>query len=326
MAVVLCTLATLGAESMARAAPSWHEVSVAVGWGSLRGKTCLLGEPKGGAPLRVLALHGWLDNANSFDALVPLLPAGLEVLALDLAGHGLSDHLPAGARYDAMTQLVHLREATQRLGWTDFVLLAHSLGALVANYYAALYPQAVRALVVLDYLVPFHAEGRLATWRAENRLMRRQERGQGRARRVYSEAEALARLARRGSSCRGAARRVDGGPPVWRQRREGRRDAYSMLYGSDNWICTWSRTSACPGAWWSAEPGRDGLLQQPDDLSSRVLAAYGRRSAASIRYERVAGRHPRAPDAMPRARAPDVDALPDARRGGRPQGKGRVKL
>nr|XP_027212505.1 serine hydrolase-like protein [Penaeus vannamei] len=179
---------------MARAAPSWHEVSVAVGWGSLRGKTCLLGEPKGGAPLRVLALHGWLDNANSFDALVPLLPAGLEVLALDLAGHGLSDHLPAGARYDAMTQLVHLREATQRLGWTDFVLLAHSLGALVANYYAALYPQAVRALVVLDYLVPFHAEGRLATWRAENRLMRRQERGQGRARRVYSEAEALARL------------------------------------------------------------------------------------------------------------------------------------
>lgn len=286
---------------MARAAPSWHEVSVAVGWGSLRGKTCLLGEPKGGAPLRLLALHGWLDNANSFDALVPLLPAGLEVLALDLAGHGLSDHLPAGARYDAMTQLVHLREATQRLGWTDFVLLAHSLGALVANYYAALYPQAVRALVVLDYLVPFHAEGRLATWRAENRLMRRQERGQGRARRVYSEAEALARLveARKGGDGKQlqnvdeaaarillprAARRVDGGL-VWRH-DEKARTRYSMLYGSDNWMHVVSHVT-CPVLVVRAD---DGLCQQPDDLYEPVLAAY-RRSARVFRYERVAGAH-----------------------------------
>lgn len=286
---------------MARAAPSWHEVSVAVGWGSLRGKTCLLGEPKGGAPLRLLALHGWLDNANSFDALVPLLPAGLEVLALDLAGHGLSDHLPAGARYDAMTQLVHLREATQRLGWTDFVLLAHSLGALVANYYAALYPQAVRALVVLDYLVPFHAEGRLATWRAENRLMRRQERGRGRARRVYSEAEALARLveARKGGDGKQlpnvdeaaarillprAARRVDGGL-VWRH-DEKARTRYSMLYGSDNWMHVVSHVT-CPVLVVRAD---DGLCQQPDDLYEPVLAAY-RRSARVFRYERVAGAH-----------------------------------
>lgn len=286
---------------MARAAPSWHEVSVAVGWGSLRGKTCLLGEPKGGAPLRLLALHGWLDNANSFDALVPLLPAGLEVLALDLAGHGLSDHLPAGARYDAMTQLVHLREATQRLGWTDFVLLAHSLGALVANYYAALYPQAVRALVVLDYLVPFHAEGRLATWRAENRLMRRQERGRGRARRVYSEAEALARLveARKGGDGKQlqnvdeaaarillprAARRVDGGL-VWRH-DEKARTRYSMLYGSDNWMHVVSHIT-CPVLVVRAD---DGLCQQPDDLYEPVLAAY-RRSARVFRYERVAGAH-----------------------------------
>lgn len=286
---------------MARAAPSWHEVSVAVGWGSLRGKTCLLGEPKGGAPLRLLALHGWLDNANSFDALVPLLPAGLEVLALDLAGHGLSDHLPAGARYDAMTQLVHLREATQRLGWTDFVLLAHSLGALVANYYAALYPQAVRALVVLDYLVPFHAEGRLATWRAENRLMRRQERGRGRARRVYSEAEALARLvkARKGGDGKQlpnvdeaaarillprAARRVDGGL-VWRH-DEKARTRYSMLHGSDNWMHVVSHVT-CPVLVVRAD---DGLCQQPDDLYEPVLAAY-RRSARVFRYERVAGAH-----------------------------------
>lgn len=291
----------MGAESRARAAPSWREVSVPVGWGSLRGKTCLLGEAKGGASLRVLALHGWLDNANSFDALVPLLPAGLEVLAMDLAGHGLSDHLPAGARYDAMTQLVHLREAMKRLGWTDFVFLAHSWGAIVANYYAALYPQDVRALVVLDYLRPFHEEERLTTWRAENRLMRREERGQGRARRVYSEAEALSRMveARKGGDNKQlpnvdeaaarillprAARRVDGGL-AWRH-DEKARTRYTMLYGSDNWMHVISQIT-CPVMVVRAS---DGICQHPDGLYAPVLAAY-RRSARVFRYHRVAGAH-----------------------------------
>ncbi|MBW2734427.1 MAG: alpha/beta hydrolase, partial [Deltaproteobacteria bacterium] len=38
-----------------------------------------------------LGLHGWLDNATTFDMLAPLLP-GLDLVSLDLAGHGISEH------------------------------------------------------------------------------------------------------------------------------------------------------------------------------------------------------------------------------------------
>ena len=47
----------------------------------------------------VLASHGWLDNAGSFELLAPLLP-GCEIVALDLAGHGLSDSRSPDSSYN----------------------------------------------------------------------------------------------------------------------------------------------------------------------------------------------------------------------------------
>ena len=71
-----------------------RELRVPVAWGELAGLR--LENP--GRPA-VLALHGWLDNAASF---VPMLPwlSGLDLLLLDLPGHGHSSHLPPGAEYD----------------------------------------------------------------------------------------------------------------------------------------------------------------------------------------------------------------------------------
>ena len=65
-------------------------VELATGAGTLRG---LRWGSTGDAP--ILALHGWLDNAASFVRLAPLL-ADADVVAIDLPGHGYSDHSPPG--------------------------------------------------------------------------------------------------------------------------------------------------------------------------------------------------------------------------------------
>ena len=47
----------------------------------------------------VLALHGWQDNAGTWDKLSPYLLPEISILAIDLPGHGLSSHYPPGQMY-----------------------------------------------------------------------------------------------------------------------------------------------------------------------------------------------------------------------------------
>lgn len=101
----------------------------------------------------VIALHGWLDNANSFARVLPLL-SGLRVLALDLAGHGLSGHRPAGGMYSHWEYARDVLEVAGQLGWERFSLLGHSMGAIVAAQLAAAMPERVERLVLVEGVVP----------------------------------------------------------------------------------------------------------------------------------------------------------------------------
>ena len=105
----------------------------------------------------ILASHGWLDNAGSFELLAPLLP-GCEIVALDLAGHGQSGSRSADSAYNLWQDVGDLLDVAGELGWQRCTLLGHSRGAAISMLFAATFPERVDKLVLLEGGLPLTAE------------------------------------------------------------------------------------------------------------------------------------------------------------------------
>ncbi|MEP0357035.1 MAG: alpha/beta hydrolase [Paraglaciecola sp.] len=101
----------------------------------------------------VLALHGWLDNAASFEPLSKYLK-DYYVVAIDLAGHGLSDHRDAGAHYHLIDFVYDLHELVESQGWTSFVLMGHSMGGIIGSLYTACFSDRVRKYISIESFGP----------------------------------------------------------------------------------------------------------------------------------------------------------------------------
>ncbi|MFD1261320.1 alpha/beta fold hydrolase [Entomomonas asaccharolytica] len=109
------------------------------------------GDPQGEP---VLALHGWLDNAMSFVRLNPKLK-GMRIIAIDLMGHGFSQHKPAGTGYQLWEAVFSTVAVIHKLGWQRCSLLGHSLGAIISVMTAAIRPDLVKQLMLIDGLVAY---------------------------------------------------------------------------------------------------------------------------------------------------------------------------
>ncbi len=108
------------------------------------------GDPRG---LPVIALHGWLDNAASFAPLAARVE-GVRLIALDLAGHGLSDHRSLDNSYNIWQDVADVYAVVEQLGLDTFALLGHSRGAMVATLTTGTYPERVSHLGLIDSFVP----------------------------------------------------------------------------------------------------------------------------------------------------------------------------
>lgn len=99
----------------------------------------------------VLCLHGWLDNANSFLPLADCLPE-LPLLALDLAGHGLSSHRSADAHYYLFDYVADIATLCRQQGWRQLSVIGHSMGGMIGTVLAASFPELVSRLILIDSL------------------------------------------------------------------------------------------------------------------------------------------------------------------------------
>ncbi|PSU90180.1 alpha/beta fold hydrolase [Photobacterium kishitanii] len=104
-------------------------------------------------PMLIL-LHGWQDNAATFASLWPRLIQDYDVVAFDWPGHGKSDHKSADNYYHFFDYIDDLHQVIVQLKREKVHIIGHSLGAIVAGCYAAIFPENIDKIVLIEGLSP----------------------------------------------------------------------------------------------------------------------------------------------------------------------------
>ncbi|KAH6566801.1 hypothetical protein BASA82_000920 [Batrachochytrium salamandrivorans] len=124
---------------------------------------------KNGFPL--LALHGWLDNCATWEELIPVWASKFphlkfDMMAIDFAGHGQSDHRSLQASYSKILDLEDCISVADLLNWDRFMLLGHSMGGLVSLYLAGLFPARIVNVVIIEAIAPLYTRDEVLVDRA----------------------------------------------------------------------------------------------------------------------------------------------------------------
>ena len=79
----------------------------------------------------------------------------IDLCAIDMAGQGLSDFRSTDASYDLVSELRDLYELSKLFSKEPIDIVGHSRGAIVAALFAAIAPEKVNRLVLIDSIEPF---------------------------------------------------------------------------------------------------------------------------------------------------------------------------
>lgn len=112
------------------------------------------------APKKILCIHGWLDNAGSFECLIPYIldhkdnADKYHIIAIDHPGTGLSSHKPSGSEYTSFSTIIEMRRVIKDLEWDKFSLIGHSLGSHLSFLFACIYSHQIESLISIDLEYP----------------------------------------------------------------------------------------------------------------------------------------------------------------------------
>jgi len=151
---VACLAAALGTGSASGAdfGPGFKTRSVPVDGGTLAVAV-------GGSGPAVVLIHGYAESSRMWKPLAKELAPRFTVIAPDLPGFGESSIPKTGLDMKTAAERVHA--AVNALGYNKVRVVGHDIGLMVAYAYAAMYPQEVEKLALMDAFLPGMGE-----WRA----------------------------------------------------------------------------------------------------------------------------------------------------------------
>ncbi len=97
----------------------------------------------------MLLVHGIHDHCHSWDWLAQFLRRHYHVVAPDLRGHGDSEWT-LGSSYAYLEYVQDIAQLVRQRRLTPVTMVAHSLGGTIASIYAGAFPEAVKALVIIE--------------------------------------------------------------------------------------------------------------------------------------------------------------------------------
>jgi pimeloyl-ACP methyl ester carboxylesterase len=133
---------------------------------------------EGGKGEPLVLLHGFGADKDNFTRAARFLTPHYRVIIPDHIGFGESSH-PRDANYSAGVQAARIRTLANALGITKLHLGGNSMGGHISLMYAALYPDEVKSLWLLDpggiWSAPSSGLREMITKTGENSLMARNE-------------------------------------------------------------------------------------------------------------------------------------------------------
>ena len=140
--------------------------------------------------------HGIMDNAGSFDNLIPLLPDSFFYICLDLPGHGNSSHFHPSLPVHTTDFLVVYKLAAEYFKRKRYILMAHSFGGHLSLLFSQVYPHYVSKLILFDVIsmFPQYPHTFMEKLRRTTDLFLENISGSGEAKKTYTYERAVNKL------------------------------------------------------------------------------------------------------------------------------------
>lgn len=125
---------------------------------SIDGRTVHVEQRGEGEPL--LLLHGFGESTYSWRKVVPDLSAHYRTIAIDLHGFGYTERPKEPAAYSRDGQLRLILSVLDALGIESAHVAGHSYGGALTLALAALHPERVRSLILIDSAAPTYPDSK----------------------------------------------------------------------------------------------------------------------------------------------------------------------